>query len=195
MSDDLTHAFYTTVRTKLFNPMLTDLQVAGMEAINNATYDQPLAWRAYMLATAYHETARHMTPVREMGTPAYFAKYGRAPLMEILGNRDMNDGLTYYGRGYVQLTGYRNYARAQREMSIGLIDKPDLALDPENAAIILKHGMIEGWFSGHTLEQWLPQERAATLYDFTSARRIVNGGDRAADIALYACEFQEALQL
>jgi len=103
-----------------------------------------------------------------------------------LGNREPGDGVRYCGRGYVQLTGRANYARA------GLADDPDRALHPDVAGEVLERGMREGWF-GRRLMDVLPLGGPATRSQFVAARRAVNGQDRAALIADYALRFQDAL--
>jgi hypothetical protein len=54
-------------------------------------------------------------------------------------------------------------------------------------------GMIEGWFTGKQFASYLPAEGPATTVQFTSARRIINGIDRAEKVAGYAMSFQSAL--
>lgn len=160
----------------------------------------PLGWMAYVLATAYHETAHTMEPVRERGGVAYLSKYDTGRLAELLGNTPAadGDGVKWAGRGDVQLTGATNYRRADAKLAaLGLIDAgdlladPDLALRGELSAAIIVEGMREGWFSGKRLNDFIGPR--GTLQQFTNARRIVNGTDRAAQIAGYAMEFEEAL--
>ncbi len=65
--------FYDRVRVTLFGGRLQPPQVQGLEAIldhwekTSAAKDD--RWLAYMLATAFHETARTMQPVRETLAP------------------------------------------------------------------------------------------------------------------------------
>src|SRR5689334_1254801 len=62
--------FYDTIRPSLFKGTLTDKQVEGMEAIFDEWEKQALTdtrWLAYILATAFHETARTMQPIEEFG--------------------------------------------------------------------------------------------------------------------------------
>jgi predicted chitinase len=108
----------------------------------------------------------------------------------------------FYGRGYVQLTWKANYEKADRELELGgrLNNNLDLAMDPNIAAKIMVKGMQEGWFcadkSGrrHTLERHVSANGGASLDQFTSARRIINGTDKAAKIAGEAVKFQTALK-
>src|SRR3990167_1622370 len=69
--------FFEAVRTKPFGGSLTPGQVQGTGAILNeweARGLTDLRFLAYMLATAFHETARTMLPIKEYGGRAYFMK-------------------------------------------------------------------------------------------------------------------------
>jgi len=54
-------------------------------------------------------------------------------------------------------------------------------------------GMTEGWSTGKRFASYLPAKGRATTVQFTSARRITNGIDRAEKVAGYAMSFQAAL--
>ena len=191
--------FFDTMRSgKLLGPVLTAGEVEGCEAIIRACGDWPISWTAYALATAYHETAGTMQPIKEYGGAAYFRRMydpegSRPHVARRLGNTKPGDGVTFAGRGYVQLTGRANYARAERELGVPLVGEPDLAMKPETAAAIVVRGMGEGWFTGKSLATYLPWSGKATAAQFKEARRIINGTDRAADIATYALAFQKGL--
>ena len=127
-----------------------------------------------------------MQPIKEIGGTAYFTRMydinGQRPAKaRELGNLAPGDGVKYAGRGYVQLTGRTNYAR------YGLAERPDDAMKPEVAGAILRSGMANGTFTGKKLADYLPG-------DYVGARRIINGTDRAADIAGYAVGFETALK-
>ena len=180
-------AFYASVRGGILGPRLEPGEVSGCEAILTAMAGLPLAHCAYALATAYHETARTMQPVRE----AYW-------LSEAWRKANLRYW-PWYGRGYVQITWERNYRKADAAAAAGGLIKPgellanaDLAMRLDIAAMIMRRGMAEGWFTGKTLFGYLP-DRVGTLAQFTAARRIINGSDKAASIAAYAGEFQDAL--
>lgn len=133
---------------------------------------------AYVLATVYWETARTMKPVVE----AYW-----------LSEAWRKKNLRYYpwhGRGFVQLTWEANYIRAAKELGVPFNLDPSLALDPHNAARIAVTGMREGWFTGKKLADYITLQRS----DFIGARRIINGIDRAANIANIAEEYDELLK-
>jgi len=46
-----------------------------------------------------------------------------------IGNRNVADGGLYYGRGYIQLTGYENYVRYAKLSGIDIVNNPDLVND------------------------------------------------------------------
>lgn len=125
---------------------------------------------AYVLATAYHETAHTMTPVREYGGETYLRKKPYYP---------------YVGMGYVQLTWKANYERASNELGYDFVANPKALLQPKYAAPILILGMSEGWFTGKKLSDYIGGNGA----DFLHARRIVNGLDKADLIAGYAKDY------
>ena len=129
---------------------------------------------AYVLATAWHETAYTMKPIKERGGQRYLRSKPYWP---------------YYGRGYVQLTWKRNYAKAARIFRQPFVKNPDLVMKPEFAAPILVRGMKEGWFTGKKLSDYINDSRK----DYTNARRIVNGLDRARKIAGHARRFEKLL--
>jgi hypothetical protein len=180
-------AFFAEVRP-LFGGSLTQEQVDGTEAILTGFEqhgDGNIRHLAYLLATAKHETAHTMQPIYERGRKQYFNKY--APTTDkgkALGNTQPGDGYRFRGRGYVQLTGRDNYRRAGEKMNAGLLGNPDLALEPHVAACILIRGCLEGWFTGKKLGDYLA---------FHDMRRVVNGLDKADDIALLAEGFLRAL--
>ena len=192
-------AFFSAMRAGLLGPTLSAEEVDGCNAILKAMEGSPLAYTAYALATAYHETASTMKPIREYGGPTYFTRMydvsGTRPKMAMAnGNTCAGDGPKYCGRGYVQLTWKNNYARAGRECGADLVQYPDKAMEPAIAAKIMRSGMDAGWFTGKAFKDYLPAKGAADRAAFTQARRIINGTDRAAQIADHAVKFQLALQ-
>ncbi|NKJ34097.1 hypothetical protein [Rhizobium sp. SG570] len=202
--------FFAAVRLSLFGGRLSTNQVNGMEAILVEWQDTPFdqRWLAYMLATAFHEADNTMCAVSEnlnysaaglcATFPKYFnasqaAAYARQPQRianHAYANRMGNgteasgDGWRYRGRGLVQITGRDNYAK------YGIADYPDKALDPIKAVEILFDGMINGRFTGKKLADYF----SATATDWVGARKIINGTDRAIDIAGYAKKFLAALE-
>lgn len=178
-------AFYGRVRA--FSGDLEQSQVDGFNALLKAMGDArwPCSWCAYGLATAWHETARTMQPVRE----AYWVKNAEAWRKAHL------KYYPHYGRGFVQLTWPFNYEKADHELGLGgkLIADLDLALRPDIAARIMVAGMEAGWFTAKSLKTYLPIDGAAGFDAFKEARRIINGTDKASEIAKLAMMFQDAL--
>lgn len=125
---------------------------------------EDVRWLAYILATAYHETAHTMQPVTEYGGEKYLKSKPYWP---------------YVGRGYVQLTWDYNYRK------YGIEAHPERALEPELAAHILIDGMVNGVFTGRKLSRYF----SSSVEDPINARRIVNGIDRAEKIADYYLSF------
>lgn len=178
--------FFKSVREQ-FGP-LKQSQVDGFNALLTATIGLRTEWRAYILATAWHETAFTMQPIIERGGKSYFNQYDpkhNPKKAKALGNTLPGDGYKYRGRGYVQITGRANYDKASRACGVDMVNDPELALNPQIAAKIIVRGMTEGWFTGKELSDYS---------NYTDMRRIVNGTDKAASIASYAVKFERALK-
>lgn len=96
---------------------------------------------------------------------------------------------TYFGRGYVQLTWWSNYATAgiHIDQGINLLRDPDLALDPAIAYRLMSYCLRTGYgfANRHKLGDFIYGTRA----DYTGARAMVNGTDHAGDIAKFAVQF------
>lgn len=131
------------------------------------------AHAAYVLATAKWETNHTMKPVRE----AYW-------LSETWRKANLRY-YPWYGRGFVQLTWYENYVKAGKILGIDLTTDPDVAMQADIAAKVIVRGMKDGWFTGKKL---------ADYTTYKDMRRIVNGTDKAAEIAAIAVEYEAALQ-
>lgn len=146
---------------------------------------------AYCLATFKHETAHTMAPIDEIGSDAYFNKrYGpQTKVGKRLGNTKEGDGALFHGRGYVQLTGRSNYTRLAGLIGQPLVTSPALVKDPAVAYEIAIRGMTDGLFTGKKLSQYINNNKT----DFEEARRIINGKDKAEDIADLARRFSEIL--
>jgi len=140
-------------------------------------YDLLRNQAAYVMATAYWETNRTVKPVVE----AYW-----------LSEQWRRENLRYYpwhGRGFVQLTWRDTYVRAGKALKVDLTTDPSKALDPEISASVLVLGMLDGWFTGKKLGDYVTLARS----NYTSARRIVNGTDKAKEIAALAVEYEALL--
>lgn len=134
---------------------------------------------AYILATAEHES--HLGEWMEEFASGW-AYEGR----DDLGNNRDGDGPLFKGRGFVQLTGRRNYTDWKNRLGIDIVSHPEKVMEPEIAAKILVQGMKEGTFTGINLDTHIGN-------DFFNARRIINDVDRAAQIAAIADEYLKVL--
>lgn len=147
---------------------------------------------AYCLATFKWETAHTMKPIDEHGTDAYFnSRYGpQTKVGKTLGNTQPGDGALFHGRGYVQVTGRRNYTKAKTLTGVDLLTDPDRAKTPELAYEIAIQGMKDGWFTGKKLGDFI---KDGAPPDYENARTIINGHDKAHLIADIARRFDEVL--
>ncbi|HEX9929854.1 MAG TPA: hypothetical protein VGB02_15080 [Pyrinomonadaceae bacterium] len=147
---------------------------------------------AYCLATFKWETAHTMKPIDEHGSDAYFnSRYGpQTRVGKTLGNTQPGDGALFHGRGYVQVTGRRNYTKAKTLTGVDLLTDPDRAKTPELAYEIAIQGMIDGWFTGKKLGNFI---KDGAPPDYENARTIINGHDKAHLIADIARRFDEVL--
>jgi len=156
---------------------------AAIQAIIQEARRQGITDRAqiaYILATVQHETNDSFQPVRE----AYF-------LGEPKGEnyRKTLRYYPFYGRGYVQLTWDYNYRQYSGLTGLDLVNEPDLVMRPDVSLFVLVDGMKRGVFTGKRLSQFI----AGSTVDFHSARRIINGMDKAALVANYATTWQTNL--
>lgn len=192
--------FFDEARRGLLGPTLDNGEVQGCNVILDAMTTLPLSWCAYALATAYHETAHTMQPVKEFGGDRYFFRMydprgARSNLAIRNGNTQPGDGVRFAGRGFVQLTWRANYKRAGEKLGHDLVGNPDLAMRSDIAATIMRDGMVDGWFTGKKFADYLPAGKAAPANEaqFVNARRIINGTDKDDLIAGYASRFQRNL--
>lgn len=193
--------FFATVRKCLYAGTILPGAVAGHEAVLDGWERMvPGGDRrqlAYVLATAFHETGGRLQPVEEnlnysvsglrRTFPQRFSledaeECARRPeaianraYANRMGNGDVasGDGFRFRGRGLVQITGRANYR------AYGIEDRPEAAMEPERAVKILIDGMRNGRFTGRRLDDYFCGSRA----DWVEARRIINGTDRAGEIA------------
>lgn len=196
--------FFASLRKSLYAGAIPPGAVAGHAAIlDRWEMMVPTGDRrqlAYVLATAFHETGGRLQPVEEnlnyslAGLRRTFPQRfsladaedcARQPeaianraYANRMGNGDVasGDGFRFRGRGLVQITGRANYR------AYGIEDRPEAALEPERAVTILIDGMRNGRFTGKRLDDYFCGSRA----DWVEARRIINGKDRAVEIARIA---------
>ena len=194
--------FYEQLHDTLFLHGITQRQVDGLEAILNY-WDGGFAanddrWLAYMLATAYHETGRTMQPVRETFANSYEQAVARLQKAYDAGKLPwvkkpywvaVGNGPSWFGRGLVQLTHQYNYQAMTNALNINLVGNPDLALTMDVAVKVMFEGMIHGTFTKHKLGDYFNGPTA----DWFHARQIINGLDRAKDVAGYGKQFYAAI--
>lgn len=133
---------------------------------------------AYIVATAQHETDNFATS-REYDGPNQAIRNG------------YGGGENYYGRGYVQVTHDRNYDRMAATLGDQRIStNPDIvAQESALGAQTTVVGMARGLYTGVGLDRYINPQNA----DYTAARAIVNGTDRADHIAGLARTWEQNL--
>lgn len=185
--------FYSRLKTTKLTKLipLKQSQVDGIEVVFNQ-WDMKqdftdIRWLSYMLATMYHECDGRMQPIEEYGKGKN-RPYGKK--LKHSGKSYTTPNKIYYGRGDVQLTWYENYELMGRLLCVDLLNKPELALDPIIACKIMFEGMSKGAssfgdFTGKCLEMYFNK----TTNDPKGARKIINGTDKAKEIADIHYEF------
>lgn len=162
--------------------MLRKLGLSGsftQEQINNARdmlqacipYTTDKKQLAYVLSTAIGES--NLRPIKEY-------RGSEGSYLWNVQNKYWYTG--YFGRGYVQLTWESNYRKFGSLLGVDLGGNPDLALRPDIAGKIICLGMYKGLFTGVGLPDYL----SASNSDWTNARRIVNGLDKASEFGARA---------
>lgn len=200
--------FYDSLRAKLFGGKISGAQVAGIERLLN-TWEEFYSTGsrnelAYDLATSFHETGATMQPITELGPRSYFDKYEPGTKLGVrLGNTIKGDGYKFRGQGDVQNTGRRNAAYSSRKLNetfglnVDFVNHPETRGDPVLSAHCLFLGNRQGWWTGRNILQFVDdkdESDAEDLREWTNARAVVNGTDRAATIAGYALKFETALK-
>ena len=131
--------------------------------------------KAMFIAQLAHESGGFVYSEEIASGAAY---EGRADL----GNTQPGDGVRFKGRGYIQLTGRANYEEAGRALGLDLVNNPELAAEPENAA------RVAAWY-------WSSRDinDAADAGDFRQVTRLINGGyNGLADRQAYYARAQDA---
>ena len=191
-----TKSFYDSIRRTLFSGSISSAQFQGLEAIITE-YQRlcisDLRKLAYILATAYHETAKTMQPIAEYGK-GKGRDYGKK--LKMSRKPYTTPDKLYYGRGHVQLTWYENYANMGKLLGVDLLNNPELALTMDVSVKILFEGMLKGKssfgdFTGKSLEHYFTPDKTDPL----NARKIINGMDAAERIKGYYDLFYGALIL
>lgn len=169
--------FFDFVRNLPFGGKISADQFDGLDRIlkyREARYPHwENRWLAYLLATVFHETARRMQPIEEMGGQSYLRSKKYYP---------------WYGRGLIQITWEENYKK------YGITD-PKQALEWNTALRVAFDGMEKGKFSrDKSGPQTLARYFNSTKNDPEGARRIINGVDKKSLIAGYYKNFLDALE-
>lgn len=183
-----TKKFFDSIRANIFGGRLSADVVKGCSAILDEW--QRLRWHkdsrhlAYILATVQAE-CRFNLDIEEIGK-------GRG---KAYGEPDPVTGKTYYGRGPVQLTWKANYKKMGDLIGQDLVHKPELVLEPAIGIQVTFEGMYKGIsqkgdFTGRSLEDYFN----STTDDPVNARRIINGTDRAGEIAGYYRKYVNAFK-
>lgn len=187
--------FFKILRANLFSGRMSQDQVDGVNCILRATYGLDVSHRAYILATAFHETGKRMQPVRETFADSDQQAVNRLENAWAKGQltwvrtpywRFDSSGKAWFGRGYPQLTHKENYAKSSELAGVDLLADPNLMLVPNIAVKVMVKGMQQGTFTGKSLDDYLPG-------DYVNARRIINGTESAQKVATYAKTFEAAL--
>ena len=126
------------------------------------------------LATIRVETPLFL-PQHEWGDDAYFTRMydplgQHAHLAGVLGNTQPGDGAKFCGRGFIQLTGRRNYLHFGHAIDVDLIAHPELAM---------ASGIAAELFAQYFLEKKVVA--AAEDQKWNECRRLVNGGYNGID--------------
>lgn len=181
---------------EVFPRGMSDAQFEGFARIYDramrGTAEAYEAQTAYILATAYWESALTFLPVREglsatdCEARAYVAKLFDEGKIRTNYALPAENGQSFYGRGLVQLTWEKNY-RAIGDHLIGdaelFYQQPDLVMQSDLAAIILVRGMVDGIFSeAGRLGDYINRNHT----DYLHARQTVNRMDRAETLAEWA---------
>ncbi len=176
--------FYAAIRDRGLFKILSQQQVNTIDAILFECERQgveDIRQVAYILATAYWECHNprkpelRMTPMREFGGETYLKGKKYYP---------------YVGMGLSQLTWDYNYKKESKRLGIDLINHPELILEIPTAANSHVYCMVHGSYTGKKLSDYIN----ALKCDFLNSRRIINGTDKAAEIAAIAQKFLSCLQ-
>lgn len=166
----------------------TQAQVDGINILLETCKDFELTTSeaAYVLATAYHETWKTMQPIEEVGKGK---KYDYGLRLKMSRKPYTDSTHIFYGRGFVQVTWYENYKKLTKANNKGwdFFTNPELLLEPAPSAWAMVYGMKHGLFTGKKLSTFIQKN------DFINARRVVNGLDKAEEIAEIALKFKNAL--
>lgn len=110
---------------------------------------------AMFVAQCAHESDHFRTTIEYASGAAYEGR-------KDLGNTESGDGRKFKGRGYIQLTGRANYAKASAYFGVDFLEHPEWVAEPEWAA------KISAWF--------FTVFAKVDGLDITRATKRINGG-------------------
>ena len=134
--------------------------------LQRPTLSPTCSQKASFLSQLAHESANFMYG-EELGSEVYFDKYENRI---DLGNTESGDGRKFRGRGFIQITGRANYARAGKDLSLDLINNPEMAAFPSVAAKIA----VWFWQKGANVD--LNTLADNTFYSYSIMTSKINGG-------------------
>lgn len=170
---------------------LNQKQVEGFEAIFDE-YER-LKWNnkkylAYILATIWHEVNKTMQPIAEYGKGKR-RDYGK----RLRYNRHLYNHTTniFYGRGHTQNTWIDIYEKltAANIEAWDFVKNPDLLLEMQPSIWATFYSMEKGLYTGKKLSDYFQ-----SLENPISARKIINGKDKAELIATYYYKFLKSIK-
>lgn len=174
--------------SSLFKGKLTQIQVDTINLFFDLFEERKtlINQQAYILATVHPETWYTWKPIEEKGR-GVGKRYGMR--IKYSGVRYNDTTAIFYGRGYTQATWYEVYQKLTvlaiaQGKDWNFLQKPDLLLIPKISAWATLEGMELGLYTGYKLSRSVNRFRS----DFYNARRVINGLDRAEEIAEYAKE-------
>lgn len=166
------------IKELLFKNKISQSQLDGINTItsefNNRNFEDK-RWLAYILATVYHETAKRMQPITELGGINYLRSKPYYP---------------YYGRDLVQTTWKGNYQKVKDFTGVDVVNNPELIKDLQTSAKVAIEFMSKGYYTGKKLSDYFNP----TKDDPLNARRIINGTDRAEEIKNHYLNFLSSMQ-
>lgn len=149
--------------TKVSSAGLTNEQLVEKTLRNYGIADNTQL--AAIMAQCAHESGNFVS-LRE--------KWGPTPAQERyefnanLGNTQKGDGEKFKGRGFIQITGRELYTSASQDLGVDIVANPELAEDPELAALLVVYFFFKFKRTATSTVNWS---------DVRAVTRIVNGGE------------------
>jgi len=143
--------------TKIGKALVNQARAAGMKGRQLSQF----------LAQCAHETLNFQY-MEELGNEEYFKRYDiehNPKKANELGNIKPGDGYKYRGRGFIQLTGRDNYAKAGKAIGLPLEEHPELVERPDVAA------KVAIWFWKNRV-----QPRVSDYSDTATVTKPINKG-------------------